>query len=103
MEQSLADKGDGEELIDTKFRGVHLMDSRLKSSQLCLQLLIWHWPAEFAAKLLTHRCTHMEQSLEDKGDGEELMDSKLWGVLSTEDRLQLSQISLQLLIWALAC
>ena len=35
MEQSLADRSDGEELIETKVEDVHLMDSRLQPSQLC--------------------------------------------------------------------
>ena len=43
MEQSLADRGDGEQQIDTKVGGVHSMDCRIQSSQLCdigLSLLI---------------------------------------------------------------
>ena len=33
MEETLADKGDGEEWIDTKVGGVHLTNSRLQPSQ----------------------------------------------------------------------
>ena len=33
MKESLADRGDGEELIDSKFGGVHLTDNRLQPSQ----------------------------------------------------------------------
>ena len=36
MEQSLAESGDGEELIDTKVVGVHSGDKDLRSSQVCL-------------------------------------------------------------------
>ena len=36
MEQSLADRGDGGELIDTKISGVHLTGSQLQPSQVCL-------------------------------------------------------------------
>ena len=41
MKQSLADRGDGEELIYTKLGDVYLTDSRLQPSQVCLQLMIW--------------------------------------------------------------
>ena len=40
-ETKFTDRGDGEELIDTKLGGVHLTDIRLQLSQLCLQLMIW--------------------------------------------------------------
>ena len=33
MEQSLADRGDGEELVDNKLGGVHSTDNRLQPSQ----------------------------------------------------------------------
>ena len=36
MEQSLADRGDGEELIETKVGGVHSTDSRLRPSSVPL-------------------------------------------------------------------
>ena len=45
----------------------------------------------------------MKQSLADRGDGEELIDTKLGGVHSTDSQLQLSNLFLQLMIWALAC
>ena len=35
------DRGDGEELIDTKLGVVHSTDNRLQPSKVCLQLLIW--------------------------------------------------------------
>ena len=41
MEQSLAEGGDGEELVDTKFGGVHYKDKDLRSSPLCLKCNIW--------------------------------------------------------------
>ena len=41
MEQSLTDRGDEEELTDTKVRGVHSTDSRLHPAQICLQCMIW--------------------------------------------------------------
>ena len=44
----------------------------------------------------------MEQSLADRCDGDELIDTKLGGVLSTDNRLQPSKAILQCLIWALA-
>ena len=53
MEHSLADRGDGEELIDTKVVGV------------------------YSYKSWTDRCTLMEQSLKDSGEGKELIDTKL--------------------------
>ena len=37
MKQSLADRGDVEELVDAKLGGVHSTDSRLQPSQECLQ------------------------------------------------------------------
>ena len=36
MEESVSDRGDGEELMDTKHIGVHLTDNQLQLSQLCL-------------------------------------------------------------------
>ena len=41
MEESLADRGDGEELIDTKDGDVHSTDSQLQSSQVRLYCVIW--------------------------------------------------------------
>ena len=41
MKQSLADRGHGEELIDTKFGGVHSTDSCLQLPQVCHLLKIW--------------------------------------------------------------
>ena len=41
MEQSLADRNDGEKLIDTKIGDVHSMDSRLRPSKLCLWYDCW--------------------------------------------------------------
>ena len=36
MEQRLTDRGNGEELIDTKVEGVHSTDNRPLPSQVCL-------------------------------------------------------------------
>ena len=36
MEYSLADRFDGEEQIDTKFGGVHLMDIQLRLTLVCI-------------------------------------------------------------------
>ena len=36
MGQSLADMGDGKELIDTKIGGVHSTDSQLQPFKVCL-------------------------------------------------------------------
>ena len=38
----------------------------------------------------------------DRSDGEVVVDNKLGGAHSTDNRLQPSQLCLQLLIWALA-
>ena len=77
MEQSLADKGDGEQLIETKVVGVQSTYSQLRPSQLCLYCVIW---------------TLMEQSLGDSGDGEELIETKVGGVHSMVSRLQPSDV-----------
>ena len=45
----------------------------------------------------------MEQGLADSGDGEELIDTNVGGVHSTDSLLQPCQVCLQLLMWALAC
>ena len=45
------------------------------------------------------QCTHMEESLPDCDDGEELIDTKFGGVRSMNHRLQPSKLCLQLLIW----
>ena len=45
----------------------------------------------------------MEQTLADSGDGEELLDTKVGGVLSTDKVCWLSQVCLQCAILALAC
>ena len=41
MEESLADGGDGEELIDTKVGDVHSTDSQLQSSKVGIYCVIW--------------------------------------------------------------
>ena len=61
--------------LDTKFGGVHLMDSPLQPSQLCLQPMIWAIVCWFCGEFLTDRWTHMEQSLTDRGDGDKLIDT----------------------------
>ena len=38
MEQSLGDRSDEEEVVNTKLGGVHSTDYRLQPSKLCLQL-----------------------------------------------------------------
>ena len=38
------------------------------------------------SKYLTDRCTDVEQSLADRGDGEELVNNKFGGVYSTDNR-----------------
>ena len=45
----------------------------------------------------------MEESLADRGDGEELIDAKVWFVLPTDKDLRPSQACLYCVIWALAC
>ena len=44
------------------------------------------WPADYAvnSKSRTDRCTRVEESLADRGDGEELTDTNLGGVHSTD-------------------
>ena len=49
------------------------------------------------------RCTHMEQSLAETGDGEELIDTKTVGVQQTDSKLPPAQLCLKRLIWALQC
>ena len=39
-------------------------------------------------KSWTDQCTLMEQRLADRGDGEELVDTKVGGVYSTDSQLQ---------------
>ena len=41
MGQSLADRGDGEELIDTNVGGVHATDKDLRPSKLCFLHRKW--------------------------------------------------------------
>ena len=62
-------------------------------------LVIVRWNS----KSWTDRCTLMEQSLADRGDGENLIYSKPRGVHSTDSRLHPSQLCLKRMIWALAC
>ena len=50
MEQFLADRRDGEELIDTKVGIVHSTGSRLQSSQLFPYCVIWPYPVDYAVK-----------------------------------------------------
>ena len=45
----------------------------------------------------------MSPTLADTGDGEELVDTKVGVVLFRDSRLQLSQLCLLCVIWALAC
>ena len=40
MEERLADRDDGEELIDTKFVGVHSTDKEKRDSKICLYCVI---------------------------------------------------------------
>ena len=46
MEQSLADRGDEEEVIDTKIEGVHSMDKDLRPSQYASSVRCGHYPAD---------------------------------------------------------
>ena len=46
MGQGLADRGDGEELIESKVLGVHLTDREQRHSQVCLYCVIWALPAD---------------------------------------------------------
>ena len=41
MEQTLTERGDGEELINTIVGGVHLADSRLQPSYIYLYCVMW--------------------------------------------------------------
>ena len=92
MKQSLAYRGDGEELIDTKLGGVHSTDSRLQPSHLCLLLLICALACWLISKSGTDPLTHLEQSFTDRGDEEGLIETKPGGVHSTDSRLQPSEI-----------
>ena len=51
MEQSLADIGDGEQLIDTKVGGMDSTDSQLRPSKVCLMRVIWAYA--WCIKVLT--------------------------------------------------
>ena len=50
MEQSLADRGDREELIDTKVGGVHLTDEDLWPSQYAYSMWYGHMAADYLVK-----------------------------------------------------
>ena len=54
MEQSLADTGDGEELIETKVGGVNSMDSPLQPSQVCLYSVKSAIACLLSGKILNH-------------------------------------------------
>ena len=54
MEESLADRGDGEERIDTKVGGVHLMDKNLQPFQYASWVRYVHMPAELFGKFLSY-------------------------------------------------
>ena len=83
MVQSLADSGDGDELVDRcAFDGQLTTD--LPSMPLVYDmgtylLIMWR-----ISKSLTDQWTHMEQCLEDRSDEVELIDTKLGGVYSTD-------------------
>ena len=74
-------------MIDTKVWGVHSTDSRLQPSQLAydtgigMHIILYNFR--------TDRCTLMEQSLTDRGDGE-VIDTKVESVHLTDSRLQTS-------------
>ena len=55
MELSLADRGDGEELIDTKIGGVHLTDSWQQPSKVCLKPDIWASVCSLCGKFLNRQ------------------------------------------------
>ena len=87
MEQSLADKGEGEELIDTRLGCVHSTDNRLQPSHYTSSLWYGHWPADYALNLNRSMDTHGTK-FSDRGDREELIDIKIGGVHSTVNRLK---------------
>ena len=89
MEQNLTDRGDGEALVNTKVGGMYSTDSRLQPCQLCLYCVLIML---YNTKSGKDRCTLVEHSLSDRGDGEEQIDTKAGGVHSTESRLQPSQL-----------
>ena len=97
MEQSLADRGYVEKLIITKAGGVHSTESRQKPSKLCLYYVILLIMLE-NSNYWMDRCTLMEQSLADGGDGEEQIDTKAGGVYSTYSRQKPSKICLYCVI-----
>ena len=53
MEQSLADRDDGEDLIEAKVGGVHSTDSQLQPSQVYLYFVIWELACCLCGKTLT--------------------------------------------------
>ena len=64
-----------------------------------LSLLIMQQNSNFWTDL----CTLMKQSIANISDGEELIDTKVGGVRSTDKDLRPSQLCLYWVIWALAC
>ena len=94
MGESLADKGDGEELIDTKI-GVYIRRTKTygplkyaSSIGMGISLMAMQWNSNS----WTDRCTHMGQSLADRGDGEELIDTKVGSVYTKNKDLQPSKV-----------
>ena len=64
MKQTLADRHDGEEMIDTKLGGVHLTDKELPSMPLVGDMGIGLLIMRKNTNSRTNRCTLMEQSLQ---------------------------------------
>ena len=48
MEQCLADRGDGEELVDTKLGGVHRRIADYSPPNYASSVCYEHWPADYA-------------------------------------------------------
>ena len=95
MEQSLSDRVDGEELIDTKVGGVHSTDSWWHPSQVYPS----HMVLIQSLLIIPENSNYlmygfMEQTLSDRGYVEELIDTNAWGVHSTDSRQKLSKLCL---------
>ena len=97
MEESLSVRGDWEKVVDTKVGGLHSMVRTVDCSPpkyayyviyMDLTPLIMLWNSKF----WTDRCTLMEESLADRGDREELVDTKVGGLHSTDSRVKPSHV-----------
>ena len=87
MEQSLADRGNGEELIETKGWGVQSTVKEKRDSLLCLYCVIWALACLLCGKFLTSKLIDehsWNKLLQTKGMESEPIETKVGGVHSTD-------------------